>query len=536
MEDENNSAGKDGPDLPVGKFKRDYLLVWRGQTRAYYLTEIGIYEASFRSRASLVGVAQIPMVGRAINRKLSNKAASNNLTYATIKTLKEEGKITKEILWKDVQRASINGDKFSVIGNYDNLKFSFLKHWEKTDWGRLINYILATYLGDRFASTHAFPRGADEIVKKVIETWIAEGVYQPLQGTVQTEKTGLSGRTEVDAVKNQISSAEKFQEPVKEAPKKETTTEGPKKKNTGTDRPDNQDKTKKSGNNDSSPGSRFKKQIGAALVVLIVVAAALIVLHNDISGGSPVEPSASYANYTYSSDTVLSSNVFAGNVTIDQGVTVTTEGFNFFVTGSFVNHGTIETGHKYIAQNLSKSFGGSGGGGGFSYTTNSIGESGFRTSYPGGLGGFPGHSGVSSNLTSVSKSTLSLWYNSSTSSTFPDSLAQYLMGASGGLSGNFQNSGAAVPGEGAFGIVIEANYIFAGNISANGTGSTGGGAGAGGGGGGVILILYGSGGIVKGNFDVLGGGGISPGITYASNYGGNGGNGIVVQEHLTGKL
>lgn len=545
MEEENGNSGNSGepdqksePGLQVPKFRKDYLLLWRGQTRAYYLTELGIYEAAFRSRASLIGVGQIPMVGGAINRKLSKKAAADNLTLATIQILKENGRITKEILWKDVQKGTINGNKFSVIGKYENLKFTFLKHWERTDWGRSINYIMAAYLGKRFTTTLSVPPNVVEIVNKAITDWTADGSYQSPRGITHPVPSGVSQEKRVVPLEESLpATARTGQElPVTEVDQdKHELPESPKKRDVA----DDVAPTKKKNGVRKSPKTvspRMKKQISAAFIAVIVVAAALMVLHNDIYGDIKRDPSTTYTNHVYSANTVLKSSVFASNITIDPGVTLTTDGFNFFVTGSFINHGTIITGHKYIAQNITSSYGGSGGGGGFSFTTNSVGLNGFRTSYPAGIGGFPGTSGISSTLSAVSANNLSQWYNSSASGVFPDSMAQYLMGASGGLSGNFHNSGAAVPGDGAYGIVIEANYISAGVIEANGTGDSGGGAGAGGGGGGVILLLYGSGGVVNGTYNVLGGSGVTPGVSYANNYGGNGGNGIVLQEYITGRL
>lgn len=528
VDDESFSQGN--------KFKKDYLVMWRGENHAYYLTELGIYETKFRSMASSIGVSQIPLLGGVVNRKLSKRAAANNLSLATVQALKETGKITKEILWKDVKKATLYYTELSIKSQNYDLKFKFLKHFERTELGRSINSIMAAYLDNRFTSTHPIPVNVVDMVKKSILNWTTNGTYQSPQPSADVDSTTAAREPKTDP---QISQSTK--------PSEETTSkmegEGPKEQRstafsggrieTGND---NQPSNAQRSIISKTSFDKFKKQIALVIVIIVAVAAVVVFVHNPLHSGSIGEPSKTYQNLVYSTNAVLKSNVFAGNVTIDTGITVCTSGYNFFVTGSFINHGTIITGQKYLAQNLTSSYGGSGGGGGYSYATNSIGQNGYSTRVLAGTGGSPGSPGSSSTLTAVTKNVLSQWYNSSATTSFPDSMAQYLMGASGGLSGNFHNSGASVPGKGAFGIVIEANYIFAGIIDANGTGSTGGGAGAGGGGGGVILLLYGSAGITNGTYDVLGGSGASAGITYANNYGGNGGNGFVLQEYLTGKL
>lgn len=47
---------------------------------------------------------------------------------------------------------------------------------------------------------------------------------------------------------------------------------------------------------------------------------------------------------TYSSDTSLTSDVFCTDLTIDPGVTLTTNGHNIYCTGTVTNNGVIQTG------------------------------------------------------------------------------------------------------------------------------------------------------------------------------------------------
>jgi len=54
----------------------------------------------------------------------------------------------------------------------------------------------------------------------------------------------------------------------------------------------------------------------------------------------------SEADITYSTNTALSADVYAKSVTINNGITVTTNGFNFYCISNFTNNGTVTTGTK----------------------------------------------------------------------------------------------------------------------------------------------------------------------------------------------
>lgn len=62
---------------------------------------------------------------------------------------------------------------------------------------------------------------------------------------------------------------------------------------------------------------------------------------------STVNASNANADIVYSSNTTLTADVYANNVTINSGVTVTTNGYHFYCSGTFTNNGTIDTGYNY---------------------------------------------------------------------------------------------------------------------------------------------------------------------------------------------
>jgi hypothetical protein len=81
---------------------------------------------------------------------------------------------------------------------------------------------------------------------------------------------------------------------------------------------------------------------------------------------------------TFSSNTTLTSDVYCTDLVIDSGVTATSNGFNFYCSGTFINKGTIVTGYvndggigaseapssATDGGSVPYSYGGSGGGGG----------------------------------------------------------------------------------------------------------------------------------------------------------------------------
>ena len=243
----------------------------------------------------------------------------------------------------------------------------------------------------------------------------------------------------------------------------------------------------------------------------------------NASGEIQVKPStitqnSSLSNITYSTNTTLTADVYAGNITINTGVVITTNGYNFYAAGTFTNNGTINTGTNgsaggansgvYPGGSIPTSYGGSGGGGSLS------GGNGGSTTVSGGAASStsPGSPGSSATAPSLTTSLIQNWYTNNIS-------YNYLSGAGGGGSGA---GGGSYGGNGGSGIYIQANKIIAGTINTTG-GNSGGTYAGGGGGGGSILLAYGSGGYTAGTYTTTGGT-----ATGSSDSGGVGGNGIVM--------
>ena len=246
------------------------------------------------------------------------------------------------------------------------------------------------------------------------------------------------------------------------------------------------------------------------------------------------------SDITYSSNTTLTGNVYANNVTIDSGITITTNGYNFFCNGTFTNNGTINTGNGGsggtpttgaggAGTSLTTSYGGSGGGGGNGIdSTSYAGGNGGSTTTAGGAGGAAsttanaGGAGGSATAPTLSNQLINTWYS--------NSFYNYLTGGGGGAGGAGTTDGAA-GGAGGAGIFIQANTIIAGAINTSGTGGSASGnlyTGSGGGGGaGTILLAYGAGGYTAGTYTTAGGAGGSGTGTVGGN-GGAGGNGLVM--------
>jgi len=232
---------------------------------------------------------------------------------------------------------------------------------------------------------------------------------------------------------------------------------------------------------------------------------------------SAITQSSTLQDITISSNTTLTSDLYCNNLTINSGVTLTTNGYNIYCEGTFTNNGTINTNYN-SATSITTSYGGSGGGGGAFYTGSQwfSGGNGYSTLVSGGAGGTSssenGVNGSTPSAPSLTNSVILNWYN--------NGFQNYFSGAQGGYSGGNKYSG----GSGGYGIYIQANEIIAGTINANGQNGESADGGCGGGGGGVILLAYGSGGYTAGTYNVNGGagGGGSGGS------GGNGGNGQVL--------
>ncbi len=189
-------------------------------------------------------------------------------------------------------------------------------------------------------------------------------------------------------------------------------------------------------------------------------------------------PTPSGSALVISRDTTLSSDISCSNLTIDPGVTLTTNGYNIYCSGTVDNQGTIITGPS-APRNFPLSYGGSGGG---STDLGGPAATGFSTRSAGGTScstsGCTAADGSSPVLPGLTSGELESWYLAG--------MNQYLAGAGGGSSPVVQG------GAGANGLFIEANRIIAGTIiSAGGDGQNQPGqSSAGSGGGGVVILAY----------------------------------------------
>jgi hypothetical protein len=255
---------------------------------------------------------------------------------------------------------------------------------------------------------------------------------------------------------------------------------------------------------------------------------------------------------TYSSNTTLASDLYCTNLTINPDVTLTTNGFNIFCSGTVTNNGTIKTGlasNGGVGANESPagasnggnfpgSLGGSGGGGGGSSAITlgpaQIAGSGGATVASGGSGGAEvggscgtggaGTSGSTPTAPAITNALIQTW-NSQDLSTF---LAGGGGGGGAGSGYDCTDTGGSNGGSGASGIYIQANAIVAGTIVAPGQdGGSSSSAGGGGGGGGAVVLSYGGGGLTDGTYNTAGGTGGAPGPNGGA--GGNGGNGRIVK-------
>ncbi len=266
--------------------------------------------------------------------------------------------------------------------------------------------------------------------------------------------------------------------------------------------------------------------------------------------------SPNYNNLVYSANTQLGSDVVCGNLTVDSGVALTTNGFNILCINTITNDGLLQAG-GYLAGgagspgaaipspgaaggNNPPSYGGSGGGGGGGGSggagnNGAPGGPGGNTLVAGGAGGLnkskaagePGSSGSTPSSPAVlDNANIITWYTGG--------FQNYIAAASGGGGGaGYPTYSGGNGGASSFGIYIQANDIIAGNIVASGgagaagvTGARGGG-GGGGGGGGIVLLAYGPGGYTSGTYNFAGGaGGVGgDGTTRANRTGGAGGAG-----------
>jgi hypothetical protein len=207
------------------------------------------------------------------------------------------------------------------------------------------------------------------------------------------------------------------------------------------------------------------------------------------------------ASVAFAANTTLTGDLFAHNVTIDTGVTLTTNGYAIVVTGTFDNYGTVLAGFAPSGGTRS-SYGGSGGGA-ESYNYGAYAQNGSRTHAPGGIRN-TSYVPLSSNASAGSGGTpapppltrtlLRHWFFSS---------VDHLAGASGGAI-----SGQIAAGQGSYGVYLQARTLVAGVINTegqNGGGTCSGIGLSGGGGGGAIVLAVGPGGLTTGTYVDAGG-------------------------------
>ena len=247
-------------------------------------------------------------------------------------------------------------------------------------------------------------------------------------------------------------------------------------------------------------------------------------------------------NNTISSNSSLIADlIVVGDITINSGVTLTTNGYSIICTGNFTNNGTINTGYNGVNNDtstsngisFSNSYGGSGGGGGANNSENGAiclgspynvcgtGGNGGNTKVSGGGGGIyfntEGNSGNAATAPSLTSSLISSWYSSG--------MNTYLEGAWGGDGGGSGATYWSPGGVGGNGLYIQANNVIAGTINSSGQGSFDGNGEGGGGGGGSILISY-QNSYTPGTYTTSGG--VPQTHTDTGGPGGNGGDGIVM--------
>ncbi|MEM0134936.1 MAG: hypothetical protein QXU18_06880 [Thermoplasmatales archaeon] len=270
------------------------------------------------------------------------------------------------------------------------------------------------------------------------------------------------------------------------------------------------------------------------LISALMIAGMFLTISPASSASGPVASAGSPYNIDLMSNATLKNNLVAENLTINPGVTLTTDGFSIILGGSFINYGRVVAGynyHNYVnypsnAPNFPDSAGGSGGGSSNSYPYNGNYSAG-STSASAGLNnlsgnGFNGSSPpyLYDHSNALNNSLIMKWYTSG--------IQNYITGADGASGFGYYGS-PNIGGVGSYGIYIQADKIMAGDIEASGQSVSGSGTyfTPGAGGGGVILLSYGDGGLVNGTYKVSGG------VSYPDNYnygyrGGDGGNGRVV--------
>ncbi len=255
-----------------------------------------------------------------------------------------------------------------------------------------------------------------------------------------------------------------------------------------------------------------------------------------------------YVYTEYNANTVLTGNIIAYDIKIDGGTTLSTQGYSLIAYNALINNGIISTnalsngGGASAGGSILTSYAGSGGGGGGANTVQGGGSeingfNGGNTIAPAGLGGAGAGSAPSNGVAGaapasplLTNANILLWYS--------NGIQNYLGAAGGGGGANAGSPGSG--SSGAFGLYVQANNIYAGNIVAAGVGGGAGGlcsGGGGGGGGGLVILAYNS--IFStGTYNTIGGAGggggsASSGACPAAGHGGAGGAGNVLTQRWT---
>ncbi len=262
---------------------------------------------------------------------------------------------------------------------------------------------------------------------------------------------------------------------------------------------------------------RRSRIVSVSLVIAFMIGSIAFV--HSISSGPQVASTAMSFNPPKDTeitvDTTLMGDMLTNNLTVEANAVLTTNGYQIFCNGTFINYGTVIAGPS-ITGNYLESYGGSGGGGWQKGNSTLSNTSGYSTRAAGGLGsdsangrGVSGHSVL---LPSVNSSLIYRWYRGG--------FENFTAGAAG------QSAGGISGGEGSYGLYIQARSIInnglittagsSGRATPQGVGFSGGG------GGGLILMAYSSQ-LRVGTTNVQGGAGaFINGVTGQSGSGGSG--------------
>jgi hypothetical protein len=246
-------------------------------------------------------------------------------------------------------------------------------------------------------------------------------------------------------------------------------------------------------------------------------------------------------NVFYNANTTLTNTVsVAGNVTINGGVTLSTDGFSILSGGVIDNFGALVSGYASGSSTVSYGGSGGGGGGGGSGNPNLAGSGGYTgnstLAQGGGSGGGcyarsscvgdDGHPGSTPNTTKLTSVGVESWYSLG--------IQGYLEGAPGGKGGCGAGGCGVEPagtsGLGTFGLFLEAYKIINNGTMTTCAAQGGGGwnhAGGGGGGGAGSILLVSNAPAINGSICDSGGAEGNPGQN-GGGLGGSGGNGQVL--------